>query len=120
MWSEGLFHAYDADHDYKLDEAEFTALHSIFCPCSKTVAELWAEYDTDEDGFFSLEEYTYFICSEIECRYTTSPAIFEERDVDEDDLISKAEFAYISLLYCPDVEKTIEELYQEYDTDYDG
>jgi Ca2+-binding EF-hand superfamily protein len=36
------------------------------------VEELWAEYDTDKDGFFSLEEYTNMICSEIECMNTAS------------------------------------------------
>jgi hypothetical protein len=57
------------------------------------------------------------ICSEIECRETTAPTIFEERDIDQDDLLTKAEFEYIYLLYCPDAEKIIDELYTEYDLD---
>lgn len=47
VWAEGLFHAYDSDHDDQLNVDEFSNLHSIFCPCSKTVEELWAEYDTN-------------------------------------------------------------------------
>jgi hypothetical protein len=47
LWAQGLFHAYDSDHDDLLSVYEFSTLHSIFCPCPKTVEELWAEYDTN-------------------------------------------------------------------------
>ena len=46
-WAGDLFDAYDADTDYRLSVDEFTTLHSIFGPGSKTIEELWAEYDKD-------------------------------------------------------------------------
>jgi Ca2+-binding EF-hand superfamily protein len=115
VWAGDLFDAYNADQDYLLSIDEFTTLHSAFGPGSKTIYELMAEYDANEDGFFTLEEYTYMICCEIECRESEALAIFTERNIYEDNQISKDEFEYIYVIYCPDATKTIDELYTEYD-----
>ena len=91
----------------------------MFCPCAKTVEELWAEYDTNGDGFFSLDEYTAMVCYEIECA-TTAATLFVESDVDEDGFIASYEFTYFYNHHCENKAKSIEDLFAEYDLNNDG
>ena len=60
-----IFEEKDSDLDNLLTKAEFEFVYVLYCPYAvKSIDDLLIEYDLDQDGQLSVEEFSELHCNE--------------------------------------------------------
>ncbi len=79
-----LFEIFDPDHEGVIDVAEFLGGVSVFASGERDekIRVTFDLYDTNHDGFLTLQEMTTYLTAVFVVIAETSPELFEEKEVD--------------------------------------